>query len=125
MTNKAGHIYIVGGGIAGLSAAVFAIRDGKIPGPNIHIFEEGPAQATGVGANLFGGALDATQVSEKGFLMRGGRMFDETYVCTYDMLSTIPSYDDRSISAAEDIFDSQMRRDGIRRRAFSTPTAEF
>ena len=34
------QIYIVGSGIAGLSAAVFAIRDGNVPGKNIHIFEE-------------------------------------------------------------------------------------
>ena len=34
------QIYIVGGGIAGLSAAVFAIRDGGLEGKDIHILEE-------------------------------------------------------------------------------------
>jgi oleate hydratase len=33
------HLYFVGGGIASLSGAVFAIRDGHVPGKNIHIFE--------------------------------------------------------------------------------------
>ena len=33
------NLYIVGAGIAGLSAATFAIRDAHIPGKNIHIFE--------------------------------------------------------------------------------------
>ena len=34
------HAYIVGAGLAGLSAAVFLIRDAQMPGENIHIFEE-------------------------------------------------------------------------------------
>lgn len=36
------HAYIVGAGLAGLSAAVFLIRDAQMPGKNIHIFEELP-----------------------------------------------------------------------------------
>ena len=104
MTNKDRQVHIVGGGIAGLASAVFAIRDGEIPGPNIHLYEEGRDQDAQRGANSVGGALDATQVANKGFVMRGGRMFEEKYLCTYDMLSSIASYDDKSISAAEDIF---------------------
>ena len=34
------HAYIIGGGLAGLSAAVFLIRDAQMPGENIHILEE-------------------------------------------------------------------------------------
>ena len=33
------HAYIIGGGLAGLSAAVFLIRDAQMPGENIHILE--------------------------------------------------------------------------------------
>ena len=40
MAKDRAQIYIVGGGIAGLSAAVFAIRDGGIAGKNVHILEE-------------------------------------------------------------------------------------
>ena len=36
--------YIIGGGLAGLAAAVFMIRDGKMRGNKIHIFEELPEQ---------------------------------------------------------------------------------
>lgn len=43
------NAYIVGAGLAGLSAAVFLIRDGQMPGKNIHIFEE---------LSLSGGSLD-------------------------------------------------------------------
>jgi oleate hydratase len=42
-------VYFVGSGIAALAGAVFLIRDGLIPGENIHIFEE---------LKLTGGSLD-------------------------------------------------------------------
>lgn len=32
------HLWIIGGGIAGMAAAAFAIRDAKVPAKNIHIF---------------------------------------------------------------------------------------
>ena len=31
------HLWIIGGGIAGMAAAAFAIRDAKVPAKNIHI----------------------------------------------------------------------------------------
>ena len=76
------QIYIVGGGIAGLSAAVFAIRDGGIAGKNIHILEE---------LEVLGGALDAKWDGDKRYSMRGARLINEkAYQCYFDMLSTIP-----------------------------------
>lgn len=41
--------YIVGGGLAGLAAAVFLIRDGHMEGKKIHVLEE---------LSLSGGSLD-------------------------------------------------------------------
>ena len=32
------HLWIIGGGIAGMAAAAFAIRDAKVPAKNIHVF---------------------------------------------------------------------------------------
>lgn len=89
-------VYIVGGGIAGLASAVYLIRDGGLRGEQISIFEE---------AETMGGSLDASGSAETGYIMRGGRMFDAQYVCTYDLLSEIPSYDNGGISARNDIFD--------------------
>ena len=62
------QIYIVGGGIAGLSAAVFAIRDGGVAGENIHIFEE---------LEVLGGALDAKWERKAHYSMRGARLINE------------------------------------------------
>lgn len=87
--------YVIGSGIAGLASAVYLIRDGGLPGENICVFEE---------AKTCGGALDASGTAQTGFVMRGGRMFDEHYVCTYDLLANIPSYDNPDISARDDIF---------------------
>jgi oleate hydratase len=57
--------YLIGGGIASLAAAAFLIRDGNFKGRNIRIFEESPQ---------LGGSLDASGDSERGYVMRGGRM---------------------------------------------------
>ncbi len=81
------QIYIVGGGIAGLSAAVFAIRDGGVDGENIHILEE---------LEVLGGALDARWDRNKRYAMRGVRLINEkAYECYFDMLSAIPCLADQ------------------------------
>jgi oleate hydratase len=77
------QLYIIGSGIAGLSAAVFAIRDGHVPGKNIHIFEE---------LKVVGGALDAKGDSKKNYSARGARLINEkAYQCYWDMLSAVPT----------------------------------
>jgi oleate hydratase len=78
-------IYLVGGGIASLAAAAFLIRDGDIPGRNITILEE---------SEKIGGSLDAASTPEAGYIMRGGRMIESKYLCTYDLFSSIPTLDD-------------------------------
>jgi oleate hydratase len=86
MTDRS-QIYIVGGGIAGLSAAVFAIRDGGVKGRNIHIIEE---------LKVLGGALDARWDRNKKYSMRGARLINEkAYECYFDMLSAIPCLADQ------------------------------
>ncbi|MCZ4122752.1 oleate hydratase [Streptomyces sp. H39-S7] len=88
--------YLVGSGIAALSAAAFLIRDGGFAGRDIHVFEE---------QEQTGGSLDAAGTAEAGYTMRGGRMFEAQFRCTYDLLSTIPSLDDPSKSVTQDTFD--------------------
>ena len=79
-TSKA---YLVGGGIGSLAAAAFMIRDGKLPGGNIFIFEAAP---------ILGGALDGAGEPAGGYSMRGGRMLTtDNYECTWDLYRSIPS----------------------------------
>ena len=54
--------YLVGSGLASLSAAAFLIRDGQMKGENIHILEELP---------LAGGSLDGILNPTRGFIIRG------------------------------------------------------
>ncbi len=76
--------------------AAYLIRDGHIPGKNIHIFEE---------ADQTGGSMDAHGSPETGYIMRGGRMFDEeAYTCTYDLLSFLPSLSDPNKTVKEEMF---------------------
>ena len=77
--------YLVGGGIASLAAAAYLIRDGGVPGGNIRILEA---------LDVMGGSLDGAGSPETGYVIRGGRMFNFSYVCTYDLLSFIPSLTD-------------------------------
>ena len=86
--------YIVGGGVAGLAAAVYFITDAGLPANRIVFFEEG---------GVLGGSLDASGSPKEGYLMRGERMFEEHYACTYDLLSKIPSFDDPNVNASDDI----------------------
>ena len=75
--------YLVGAGIGSLSAAAFMIRDGKIAGNNITIFEAMPVP---------GGSLDGGGNPETGYTLRGGRMLTtDNYECTWDLFKTIPS----------------------------------
>jgi len=77
-------VYLVGGGIASLAAAAFMIRDGDIPGQDITIFEE---------LGVLGGSLDGSGSAEKGYMVRGGRMFESKYLCTLGLYSSIPTLD--------------------------------
>jgi len=88
------NIYLVGGGIASLASAAYFIRDGKIRGDQITIFEEQP---------IMGGSLDGSGCPEDGYVLRGGRMLNFSYVCTYDLLSFIPSLTDPAVTVHDEI----------------------
>jgi oleate hydratase len=98
-----GNAHIIGGGIAGLASAVYLIRDGGMPGENISLYEEGRDADRKEGRNAVGGALDAEGDANMGYVMRGGRMFEEHYVCTYDLLKEIPISEESKITCKEDI----------------------
>jgi oleate hydratase len=87
--------YLVGGGIASLAAAVFLIRDGDVQGDTITILEE---------SSRIGGSLDAAGNATDGYVMRGGRMIESKYLCTYDLFSSIPTLDG-SRTVTQEIFD--------------------
>ncbi|MFC1659366.1 oleate hydratase [Pseudomonadota bacterium] len=93
---KKTKVYLIGSGIASLASAVYLIEDVKIDGNNIYILEQDKTP---------GGSLDGSGNAKRGFLIRGGRMHEEKFVCYWDLLSKIPSDFDSSKSIKEDIFD--------------------
>jgi len=76
------HAYIVGSGIAGLSAAFFLIRDGHMPAGNITFLEA---------LDIEGGALDGAGNAEDGYIVRGGREMELAYQNFWDVFSEIPA----------------------------------
>lgn len=88
--------HLIGGGISSLAAAAYLIKDGDLLGSNIYVYEA---------TSKLGGALDAGGSPETGYTMRGGRMFEEKYTCTRDLLNFIPSITDPTKSVKQDILD--------------------
>jgi oleate hydratase len=93
-------VYLVGSGIASLASATYLIKDAGVPGENIHILEQDA---------IAGGALDGAGDPENGYVIRGGRMHEEHFVCYWDLLSNIPSYDDPDLSVKEESFEFSSR----------------
>ncbi len=75
--------YFIGGGIGSLAGAAFLIRDGRVAGADITIYER---------QSLLGGSLDGARLADGSYSLRGGRMLTtDHYECTWDLLSSIPS----------------------------------
>jgi len=101
MENTANHetakAYLVGSGIGSLSAALLLIRDGGFAGRNIRIIEE---------LSVAGGALDGSGDPVQGYVTRGGRMLtEETYVCLWNVLQSVPSIEEAGKSVKEMTWD--------------------
>ena len=62
--------YIIGTGLAGLTAAFYLVRDGQMKGERIHLLEK---------LDLAGGSCDGYRDITKGFYMRGGREMDNHF----------------------------------------------
>ena len=82
--SETSKVYLVGGGIASMAAAAFLIRDGDMPGHRITIFEE---------SDVIGGSLDGSGSPDTGYVLRGGRMLESKYLCTFDLFDSIPTLD--------------------------------
>jgi oleate hydratase len=89
---ETGKVHLIGGGIASMAAAAFMIRDGDVLGRNITIYEE---------LACVGGSLDGAGDAESGYVLRGGRMIESKYVCTFDLFAGIPTLDGKTTVSEE------------------------
>ena len=78
--------YIIGTGLAGLTAAFYLVRDGQMKGEHIHVFEK---------LDLAGGSCDGRKDITKGFFMRGGREMDNHFEVMWDTFRDVPSIETR------------------------------
>ncbi len=74
--------WIIGGGIGGLAAAFYLIRDGHMPAGNITILEE---------MDIEGGSMDGAGNPENGYIIRGGREMNWNYDTLWDMFQDVPA----------------------------------
>ena len=87
--------YLIGSGLASLSAACFLVRDAQIPGSHIHIFEK---------ESIPGGALDGDHLAKVGYVMRGGREMDNHFECMWDLFRSIPSIETEGVSILDEYY---------------------
>ena len=87
--------YIIGTGLAGLSAAFYLVRDGQMKGEHIHLLEK---------LDLAGGSCDGRKDVTKGFYMRGGREMDNHFECMWDMFRSVPSIEKPNISVLDEYY---------------------
>jgi oleate hydratase len=87
--------YLIGSGLASLSAAAFLLRDGGMKGERIHVLEELP---------LPGGACDGIRDPQKGFIVRGGREMENHFECLWDLYSSIPSIETEGVSVLDEYY---------------------
>ena len=85
--------YLVGSGLAALTAACYLVRDGQMPGRNIHILEKEP---------IAGGACDGWHYEGLGYVMRGGREMDNHFEVMWDLFRSIPSIETEGVSVLDE-----------------------
>lgn len=91
------NVYMIGGGIASMAAAIYLIKDAKVPGKNIHILEA---------LTVPGGSLDGSGDHKNGYMIRGGRMLNiPTYECLQNLMTFIPSLEFDKMSLEEEFLN--------------------
>ena len=87
--------YIVGSGLAALTAACYLVRDGQMKGENVHILEKG---------STAGGACDGWRFENIGYVMRGGREMDNHFEVMWDLFHSIPSIETEGVSVLDEYY---------------------
>ncbi len=87
--------YIVGSGLAALTAACYLVRDGQMKGEHVHILEK---------EQLAGGACDGWKFENVGYVMRGGREMDNHFEVMWDLFRSIPSIETEGVSVLDEYY---------------------
>lgn len=111
--NHAAHpdnsqIWIVGGGIASLAAAVFLTTDARVPPAHIHLLEAHPQP---------GGAITSFGNATSGYVVREGPQISFRDVCTAKLLAMIPSVGDRDRTLWDESLDLNIKLQTVKKPA--------
>ena len=87
--------YIVGSGLAALTAACYLVRDGQMKGEHVHILEK---------EQVAGGACDGWKFENVGYVMRGGREMDNHFEVMWDLFRSIPSIETEGVSVLDEYY---------------------
>ena len=87
--------YIIGTGLAGLTAAFYLVRDGQMKGEHIHLLEK---------HELAGGSCDGYRDVTKGFYMRGGREMDNHFEVMWDVFRDVPSIETPNVTVLDEYY---------------------
>ncbi len=87
--------YIIGTGLAGLTAAFYLVRDGQMKGEHVHLLEK---------LDLAGGSCDGRKDVTKGFYMRGGREMDNHFEVMWDVFHDVPSIETPNVSVLDEYY---------------------
>ena len=89
------NAYLIGSGLASLAAACFLVRDGQMPGKNIHILEA---------MDIVGGACDGIFDPSRGYIMRCGCEIENHFECLWDLFRSIPSLEIKDASVLDEFY---------------------
>ena len=87
--------YIIGSGLAALTAACYLVRDGQMKGEHVHILEK---------EQLAGGACDGWKYEDVGYVMRGGREMDNHFEVMWELFHSIPSIETEGVSVLDEYY---------------------
>ena len=87
--------YIIGTGLAGLTAAFYLVRDGQMKGDRVHILEKD---------SIPGGACDGYKFENVGYVMRGGREMDNHFEVMWDVFRDVPSIETPNVTVLDEYY---------------------
>jgi oleate hydratase len=87
--------HIIGGGIAGLSAAIALVTDAHMPAANVTVYDSLP---------VAGGSMDAAGAASSGYTSRGERELEAWMECLWYVCSKVPSLQRPSLTVLDETY---------------------
>lgn len=87
--------YIIGSGLAALTAAFYLVRDAQMKGERVHVLEKDP---------IPGGACDGFEYQGLGYVMRGGREMDNHFEVMWDVYRSVPSIETEGVTVLDEYY---------------------